>query len=59
MPVGHSGQRRLHEVVGSIEADQGFPAKSGFLNKRLKRKLASTSTKFKYRRKFSDLNNWK
>lgn len=24
-PLGHSGQRKLHEVVGSKEIDTGYP----------------------------------
>jgi hypothetical protein len=29
-PLGHSGQRRLHDVVGSIEMLTGIPFKYGF-----------------------------
>lgn len=29
-PLGHSGQRRLHEVVGSNEMETGKPHCTGF-----------------------------
>jgi hypothetical protein len=29
MPLGHSGQRRLQEVVGSKEMDMGYPHCTG------------------------------
>ncbi len=31
LPLGHSGQRRLHEVVGSIETLTGIPQCIGYL----------------------------
>ena len=34
-PLGHSGQRRLQEVVGSNEIDMGKPHCTGFPNMRL------------------------
>jgi len=30
-PLGHSGQRKLQEVVGSKEIENGFPNEIGFL----------------------------
>lgn len=30
-PLGHSGQRRLHEVVGSKDTETGYPHCTGFL----------------------------
>jgi hypothetical protein len=43
IPVGHSGQRRLQEVVGSMEADHGFPMINDFRNILLNRKPVSTT----------------
>lgn len=34
-PLGHSGHRRLQDVVGSKEIEMGYPHCMGFLVKRL------------------------
>ena len=34
-PLGHSGQRRLQDVVGSKEIDMGMPQTTGLPVKRL------------------------
>ncbi len=33
-PLGHSGQRRLHDVVGSIAMAEGRALRTGLRNKR-------------------------
>jgi hypothetical protein len=38
-PLGHSGQPRLHAVVGSMESAKGFPQMIGFLKIRDNQKL--------------------
>jgi len=35
-PEGHSGQRKLHEVVGSTETENGKPSMVGTFLQRLK-----------------------
>lgn len=49
-PLGHSGQRRLHDVVGSKDTDIGYPHCSGFLVRRVSWYEAITLAAFHRRR---------
>ena len=58
-PLGHSGHRRLQEVVGSKEMEIGYPHCMGFFNRRLAWKLEKTFAAFHNLRKVNLLKKFK
>jgi hypothetical protein len=58
-PLGHSGHRRLQDVVGSKEIEIGYPHWTGLFKIRPTRKLVKTFVAFHTLRKLSLLKKFK